>query len=72
MNKTIDIIFGLVITLIVIFTFSNGVVYFIKNVNKDDSFYLSILLTSLVVELFYIIELYKSLNKNFKDYKDEK
>ena len=51
MNKIIDIIFDLIITLIVIFTFSNGSVYFIKNVNKDDTFYLSILLTSLIIQL---------------------
>lgn len=67
MNKTIDIIFNLIITSFVIFTFSNGIVYFIKNVNKDDIFYLSILLTSLIVELFFIIEQYKLLKKLYKD-----
>ena len=67
MNKTIDIIFELVITLIVIFIFSNGSVYFIKNVNKDDTFYLSILLTSLIIELFFIIKQYKLLKRFYKD-----
>ena len=72
MNKIIDIIFNALLTLLFIFCFSNGAVYFLKNVNKEDSFYLSILLASLIVELFFIIKQYKSLSKNFKDYKDEK
>lgn len=72
MNKIIDIIFELIITLIVIFTFSNGVVYFIKNVKEDNSFYLSILLTSLIIELFFIIGQCYSLKRIYKNYKDEK
>lgn len=59
MNKIIESI----LTLWFIFTFSNGTVYLIKNVNKDDSFYLSILLTSLIVNLFIIIEQFKLLKK---------
>lgn len=69
MNKKIDIIFDLVITLVIIFAFSSGVVYFLKNIEKDDSFYLSILLSSLIIESFFIIEQYKTLVKNLKNEK---
>ena len=67
--KKIDIIFDLVITLVIIFAFSSGVVYFLKNIEKDDSFYLSILLSSLIIESFFIIEQYKTLVKNLKNEK---
>jgi len=69
MSKTIDIIFDLVITIVIIFAFSNGIVYFLKNVEKDDSFYLSILLSSLIIESFFIIEQYKALVKSLKNEK---
>lgn len=69
MNKKINIIFDLVITLVTIFAFSSGVVYFLKNIEKDDSFYLSILLSSLIIESFFIIEQYKTLVKNLKNEK---
>ena len=68
MSKIIDIIFGIAIMLILIFTFSNGVVYFIKNKHKDEKVYLTVLITLLIVNVIFIIEHYKSL----KIYKDEK
>ena len=36
-------------------------------VYKDDTFYLSILLTSLIIELFFIIKQYKLLKRFYKD-----
>ena len=67
MNKIIDFIIQLVLILFMIFSFSNGVVYFIKNINKDDSCYLSFLLFLLIISSFFIIEQYKLLKKAFKN-----
>ena len=38
MSRVIYFIIQLVIFLFIISSFSNGVVYFIKNINKDDDF----------------------------------
>lgn len=68
MNKIIEIILNIAVMLSLIFTFSNGVVYFIKNIHKDETIYLNVLLTLVIVNLFFIIEQYKS----FKNHKDDK
>lgn len=67
MSKIIDIIFESLISLILIFTFSRGTVSFIKNVKEEDSFYLSIQLTLLIINLFLIIEQNNSFKKRYKD-----
>lgn len=66
MNKIVYFIIQLVIFLFIIYSFSNGVVYFIKNINKDGDFYLGVLLTLLITNLFIIIEQYKILKKTYK------
>lgn len=66
MNKTVCIIIQSVLILFMIFSFSNGVVYFIKNINKDENFYLGFLLTLLILNLCFIIEQYKILKKTYK------
>lgn len=66
MNKTVFIIIQSVLILFMIFSFSNGVVYFIKNINKDEIFYLGFLLTLLILNLYFIIEQYKILKKTYK------
>ena len=69
MSRVIYFIIQLVIFLFIIYSFSNGVVYFIKNINKDDDFYLGVLLTLLIINLFIIIEQYKLLKEIYKDEK---
>lgn len=69
MSRVIYFIIQLVIFLFIISSFSNGVVYFIKNINKDDDFYLGVLLTLLIINLFIIIEQYKLLKEIYKDEK---
>jgi len=69
MSRIIYFIIQLVIFLFIISSFSNGVVYFIKNINKDDDFYLGVLLTLLIINLFIIIEQYKLLKEIYKDEK---
>lgn len=69
MSKIIYFIIQLVIFIFIISSFSNGVVYFIKNINKDDYFYLGVLLTLLIINLFIIIEQYKLLKEIYKDEK---
>ena len=66
MNKTMYIIIQSVLILFMIFSFSNGVVYFIKNINKDENSYLGFLLTLLILNLCFIIEQYKILKKTYK------
>lgn len=51
MSKIIDIIFQALLTLIFIFCFSDGAVNLIRNINKDDSIFTSILLMILIVYL---------------------
>lgn len=67
MSKIIYFIIQLVIFLFIISSFSNGVVYFIKNINKEDDFYLGVLLTLIIINLFIIIEQYKLLKEIYKD-----
>lgn len=50
-------------------SFSYGAVYFIKNINKEDDFYLGVLLTLMITNLFIIIEQYKFLKENYKNEK---
>ena len=69
MSRIIYFIIQLVIFLFIISSFSNGVVYFIKNINKDDDFYLGVLLTLLITNLIIIIEQYKLLKEIYKDEK---
>ena len=69
MSRIIYFIIQLVIFLFIISSFSNGVVYFIKNINKEDDFYLGVLLTLLIINLFIIIEQYKLLKEIYKDEK---
>ena len=69
MSRIIYFIIQLVIFLFIISSFSNGVVYFIKNINKDDDFYLGVLLTLLIINLIIIIEQYKLLKEIYKDEK---
>lgn len=69
MSKIAYFIIQLVIFLFIISSFSNGVVYFIKNINKNDDFYLGVLLTLLIINLFIIIEQYKLLKEIYKDEK---
>lgn len=66
MSKIIYFIIQLVIFLFIISSFSNGVVYFIKNINKEDDFYLGVLLTLLITNLIIIIEQYKLLKEIYK------
>lgn len=72
MSKIINIIIESVFFLFFIFSFSNGIVYFIKNINKDESIFLNILLVTLILSVFAIIEQYKLLKKLYKDYTNEK
>ena len=69
MSKIIYFIIQLVIFIFIISSFSNGVVYFIRNINKEDDFYLGFLLTLLIINLFIIIEQYKLLKEIYKDEK---
>lgn len=69
MIKIIYFIIQLVIFLFIISSFSNGVVYFIRNINKEDDFYLGVLLTLIIINLFIIIEQYKLLKEIYKDEK---
>lgn len=69
MSKIIYFIIQLVIFIFIISSFSNGVVYFIRNINKEDDFYLGVLLTLLIINLFIIIEQYKLLKEIYKDEK---
>ena len=69
MSKIIYFIIQLVIFLFIISSFSNGIVYFIKNINKDDDFYLGVLLTLLIINLIIIIEQYKLLKEIYRDEK---
>nr|DAV49326.1 MAG TPA: hypothetical protein [Caudoviricetes sp.] len=66
MNKIVCVIIQSVLILFIIFSFSNGVVYFIKNINKDENFYLGFLLTILILNLCFIIEQYKLLKNLYK------
>lgn len=72
MSKIINIIIESVFFLFFTFSFSNGIVYFIKNINKDESIFLNILLVTLILSVFAIIEQYKLLKKLYKDYSNEK
>ena len=69
MSRIIYFIIQLVIFLFIISSFSNGVVYFIKNINRDTDFYLGVLFTLLIINLFIIIEQYKLLKEIYKDEK---
>lgn len=69
MSKIIYFIIQLIIFIFIISSFSNGVVYFIRNINKEDDFYLGVLLTLLIINLFIIIEQYKLLKEIYKDEK---
>lgn len=69
MSKIIYFIIQLVIFIFIISSFSNGVVYFIRNITKEDDFYLGVLLTLLIINLFIIIEQYKLLKEIYKDEK---
>ena len=71
MRKIINIIIESVFFSVFIFSFSNGIVYFIKNINKDENIFLSILLVTLILSIFAIIEQYKLLKKLYKDYSNE-
>lgn len=66
MNKTAFIIIQSLLILFMIFSFSNGVVYFIKNINKDEDLHLGFLLTLLIICLYFIIKQYKILKKTYK------
>ena len=66
MNKIVCVIIQSLLTLFMLFSFSNGVVYFIKNINKDEDLYLGFLLTLLILNLCFIIEQYKILKKTYK------
>ena len=68
MSKVVNIIFQTLLFLFLVFSFSNGTVYFIKNINKDENTFLSILLSLLVISLFTIIKQYKLLEKYYIDY----
>lgn len=68
MSKVVNIIFQTLLFLFLVFSFSNGTVYFIKNIDKDENIFLSILLSSLVISLFTIIKQYKLLKKLYKEY----
>ena len=72
MNKIIDIIFNALFTLLFIFCFSNSAISLVKNINKDNSFFPSILLMILIVYLIIIVEQYKILRNLCKNYKNEK
>lgn len=72
MSKIIDIIFNALLTLLLIFCFSNSAISLVKNINKDNSVFPSILLTILIVYLIIIIEQYKILRNLCKNYKNEK
>ena len=72
MNKIIDIIFNVLLTLLLIFCFSSSTISLVKNINKDNSVFPSILLTILIVYLIIIIEQYKILRNLCKNYKNEK
>lgn len=69
MSKIIYFIIQLVIFIFIISSFSNGVVYFIRYMNKEDDFYLGVLLTLLIINLFIILEQYKLLKEIYKDEK---
>ena len=69
MSKIIYFIIQLVMFIFIISSFSNGVVYFIRNITKEDDFYLGVLLTLLIINLFIIIEQYKLLKEIYKDEK---
>lgn len=69
MSKIFYFIIQLVIFIFIISSFSNGVVYFIRNINKEDDFHLGVLLTLLIINLFIIIEQYKLLKEIYKDEK---
>ena len=69
MSKIIYFIIQLVIFIFIISSFSNGVVHFIRNINKEDDFYLGVLLTLIIINLFIIIEQYKLLKEIYKDEK---
>ena len=66
MNKIVCVIIQSLLTLFMLFSFSNVVVYFIKNINKDEDLYLGFLLTLLILNLCFIIEQYKILKKTYK------
>jgi hypothetical protein len=66
MNKIVFIVIQSLLTLFMIFSFSNGVVYFIKNINKDEDFYLGFLLTLLILNAYFITEQYKIIKKTYK------
>lgn len=69
MSKLIYFTIQFVIFIFIISSFSNGVVYFIRNINKEDDFYLGVLLTLIIINLFIIIEHYKLLKEIYKDEK---
>lgn len=69
MSKIIYFIIQLVIFIFIISSFSNRVVYFIRNITKENDFYLGVLLTLLIINLFIIIEQYKLLKEIYKDEK---
>nr|DAE86577.1 MAG TPA: hypothetical protein [Caudoviricetes sp.] len=71
MIKTVYFIIQLILFLFMIHSFSNGVVYFIKNINIEEDFYLGVLLSLIIINLFIIIEQYKLLKNIVKNYKDE-
>lgn len=69
MSKIAYFIIQLVILLFIVYSFSNGFVHFIKNINKEENSYLVFLLTLLITNLFIIIEQYKLLKEIYKDEK---
>lgn len=69
MSKIIYFIIQLLMFIFIISSFSNGVVYLIRNINKEDDFNLGVLLTLIIINLFIIIEQYKLLKEIYKDEK---
>lgn len=72
MSKIIDIILNSLLAVLVLFNFSDGIIYFIKIINKDDSIFPNIVLMISVIYLIIFVEQYRILRKLCKNYKNEK
>lgn len=71
MSKIIDIILNSLLAVLVLFNFSDGIIYFIKIINKDGSIFPNIVLMISVIYLIIFVEQYRILRKLCKNYKNE-
>lgn len=67
MSKIIFFFINTIYVLFFLLSVSNGVVYFIQNIHKEDSFRLSVLLALLIISFLIIVDAYKWIKGLYKD-----